>query len=132
MDATTTSPAPTSPSGSTGPAPYRLRWVVASVVLAANLMDVLDSTIVNVAGPSVHRDLGGSADTLQWLSAGYTLAFAVLPHCRRPAGRHPRPPQALFLVGSAGFTLLLRSVRRRADHRSPDRTSGRCRAPSAR
>ncbi|HEY5010740.1 MAG TPA: MFS transporter, partial [Acidimicrobiales bacterium] len=58
--------------------PYRLRWVVAGVVLAANLMDLLDATIVNVAGPSIHRNLGGGPSTLQWLSAGYTLAFAVL------------------------------------------------------
>ena len=58
--------------------PYRLRWVVAAVVLAANVMDLLDATIVNVAGPSIHRDLGGGATTLQWLSAAYTLAFAVL------------------------------------------------------
>jgi len=58
--------------------PYRLRWVVAAVVLASAVMDLLDATIVNVAAPSIHRDLGGGASTIQWLSAGYTLAFAVL------------------------------------------------------
>jgi hypothetical protein len=69
MDPTSTT---TSPS-SIGRAPaYRLRWVVASVVLAANVMDLLDATIVNVAAPSVHRDLGGGASTIQWLSADYT------------------------------------------------------------
>lgn len=45
---------------------------------AANVMDLLDSTIVNIAAPSVHRDLGGGANTIRWLSAAYTLAFAVL------------------------------------------------------
>lgn len=45
--------------------PYRLRWVVAWVVLAVNLMDVLDATIVNVAAPAIHRDLGGGPNTIQ-------------------------------------------------------------------
>ena len=35
---------------------YSMRWIVAAVVLAANTMDLLDATIVNVAGPSIHRD----------------------------------------------------------------------------
>ena len=65
---------------------YRLRWVVAAVVLAAATMDLLDATIVNVAGPSIHRQLGGGASTLQWLSASYTLAFAVSVD-RRSAAR---------------------------------------------
>ena len=51
---------------------------MAAVVLAAAVMDVLDSSILNVAGPAVRADLGGGAGTLQWLSASYTLAFAVL------------------------------------------------------
>ncbi|HWC35451.1 MAG TPA: MFS transporter [Mycobacteriales bacterium] len=85
-------------------AAYRLRWVVAAVVLAANLMDVLDATIVNVAAPAIHRDLGGGADTIQWLSAGYTLAFAVLLIAGARLGDiYGR--RRLFLIGSAGFTL---------------------------
>jgi EmrB/QacA subfamily drug resistance transporter len=84
--------------------PYRLRWVVAGVVLAANLMDLLDATIVNIAGPSVHRDLGGGASTLQWLSAGYTLAFAVLLIAGARLG-DILGRRRVFLIGSAGFTL---------------------------
>jgi EmrB/QacA subfamily drug resistance transporter len=84
--------------------PYRLRWVVAAVVLSANVMDLLDATIVNVAGPSIHRDLGGGASTLQWLSAGYTLAFAVLLIAGARLG-DIFGRRRLFLVGSAGFTL---------------------------
>ena len=34
------------------------------------------TTIVNIAAPYVHRDLGGGANTVQWQSATYTLAFA--------------------------------------------------------
>jgi EmrB/QacA subfamily drug resistance transporter len=84
--------------------PYRLRWVVALVVLAGNLMDVLDSTILNVAGPSIRRDLGGGADTLQWLSASYTLAFAVLLIAGARLG-DILGRRRLFIIGSAGFTL---------------------------
>jgi EmrB/QacA subfamily drug resistance transporter len=85
-------------------APYRLRWLVAAVVLAANLMDVLDATIVNVAGPSIRRSLGGGADTIQWFSAGYTLAFAVLLIAGARLGDiYGR--RRLFIIGEAGFTL---------------------------
>jgi MFS family permease len=84
--------------------PYRLRWVVAAVVLAANVMDLLDATIVNIAGPSVHRELGGGAGTIQWLSAGYTLAFAVLLIAGARLG-DILGRRRLFLAGSAGFTL---------------------------
>src|ERR1700744_6331806 len=91
------------PVGGSAAMPYRLRWLVAIVVLGANLMDVLDATIVNIAGPSIHRDLGGGADTIQWLSAGYTLAFAVLLIAGARLG-DILGRRRLFLVGSAGFT----------------------------
>ena len=74
------------------------------MVLAANTMDLLDATIVNVAGPSIHRDLGGGASTIQWLSAGYTLAFAVLLIAGARLG-DIFGRRRLFLLGSAGFTL---------------------------
>ena len=80
--------------------PYRLRWVVAAVVLAANVMDLLDSTIINVAAPSVHHSLGGGATTIQWLSAGYTLAFAVLLIAGARLG-DILGRRRLFLIGSA-------------------------------
>ena len=53
-------------------------WVVLVLICLAQFMVILDATIVNVALPSIHRSLGGGATTIQWLSAGYTLAFAVL------------------------------------------------------
>ena len=82
-----------------------LRWLVLAVVMAANMMDLMDATIVNVAGPSIHDALGGGASTLQWLSAGYTLAFAVfLITGARLGDMFGR--RRLFLIGSAGFTLM--------------------------
>jgi EmrB/QacA subfamily drug resistance transporter len=102
MDPTLTVAAPAAPA--TGRRPYRLRWVVAAVVLAANVMDLLDATIVNVAAPAIHHDLGGGAGTIQWLSAGYTLAFAVLLIAGARLG-DIFGRRRLFLLGSAGFTL---------------------------
>src|SRR6202451_2512582 len=100
-----TAPTLTSPPASAGNAPLsRLRWVVAAVVLASAMMDLLDATIVNIAAPSIHRDLGGGANTIQWLSAGYTLAFAVLLIAGARLG-DILGRRRLFLVGSAGFTL---------------------------
>jgi EmrB/QacA subfamily drug resistance transporter len=48
-----------------------------AVVIAALLMDLLDSTIAQTAAPAIRRDLGGSFATLEWISAGYTLAMSV-------------------------------------------------------
>jgi EmrB/QacA subfamily drug resistance transporter len=82
-----------------------LRWFVFAVVIAANIMDLMDATIVNVAGPSIRAALGGSAATLQWLPAGYTLAFAVfLITGARLGDMFGR--RRLFLIGSAGFTMM--------------------------
>ncbi|MDL4776947.1 MULTISPECIES: MFS transporter [Thermomonosporaceae] len=46
------------------------------MLIAANLMDLLDVTIVNVALPTVQRDLGASPTQLEWVSAAYLLGFA--------------------------------------------------------
>ena len=107
---TITTPSPqtdltTAANTSAAEEPYRWRWLVAAVVLIANVMDILDSTIVNIAGPSIRRDLGGGPATLQWLSAGYTLAFAIfLVTGARLGDMFGR--RRLFLIGSAGFTLM--------------------------
>jgi EmrB/QacA subfamily drug resistance transporter len=87
------------------PARNPVRWFVFAVVIAANVMDLIDATIVNVAGPSIRAALGGSASTLQWLPAGYTLAFAVfLITGARLGDMFGR--RRLFLIGSAGFTVM--------------------------
>ena len=98
---------PATPPGAATPRTARnpLRWFVFAVVIAANIMDLTDATIVNVAGPSIRHALGGSASSLQWLPAGYTLAFAVfLITGARLGDRLGR--RRLFLIGSAGFTVM--------------------------
>jgi EmrB/QacA subfamily drug resistance transporter len=80
------------------------RWRVLAVVLLAEIMDLLDSTVMNVAAPSVRAGLGGGEATLQWLSAGYTLAFGVLLVVGGRLGdRWGR--RRLFVLGAIGFTV---------------------------
>jgi EmrB/QacA subfamily drug resistance transporter len=83
---------------------FRLRWLVLAVVMTANVMDAMDSTIATIAGPSVRRDLGCGASSLQWISAGYTLAFAVLLIAGARLG-DILGRRRVFLVGLAGFTI---------------------------
>ena len=58
--------------------PYRLRWAALVALLTAEAMNLLDSTIVQVAAPVIHRDLAGPDSDVQWFGAAYTLPFAVL------------------------------------------------------
>jgi EmrB/QacA subfamily drug resistance transporter len=84
--------------------PYRWRWAALFVILAAEVMDLLDAVVTNIAGPSMRADLGGGASTLQWLAAAYTLSMAVgLVTGGRLGDIHGR--RRMFLVGAAGFTL---------------------------
>jgi EmrB/QacA subfamily drug resistance transporter len=80
------------------------RWLILGIVLAAEIMDLLDSTIVNVAGPSLKEKLGASPSALQWVIGGYTLTLgAGLVLGGRLADRYSR--RNIFLIGLAGFTL---------------------------
>ncbi|KUM76603.1 MFS transporter [Streptomyces griseorubiginosus] len=87
-----------------GAQPYPRRWAAAAVMMIAALMDLLDVTIVNVAIPSVGRDLQASQSDLQWLVSAYLLGFAatliVSGHLGDRFGR-----RGLFLAGVAGFGL---------------------------
>jgi MFS family permease len=53
------------------------RWHALSVSLVAAFMTLLDVSIVNVALPSIERDLGASATSVQWVVSGYALAFGL-------------------------------------------------------
>jgi len=58
--------------------PSSRRWWTLSVVALAQLMVVLDSTVVNIALPSAQADLGFSNGDRQWIVTAYSLAFASL------------------------------------------------------
>ena len=55
----------------------RTGWTLA-LVSAALFMVTLDNLVVTTALPSIHRDLGGGIDSLEWTVNAYTLSFAVL------------------------------------------------------
>ncbi|WP_433336113.1 MFS transporter [Spirillospora sp. CA-294931] len=83
--------------------PFRWRWVALLVILAGEIMDMLDALITNIAAPSIRADIGGSATTIQWLAAGYTLAMAIgLMTGGRLGDLYGR--RRVFLIGAAGFT----------------------------
>src|SRR6187551_2720309 len=54
------------------------RWLVLAVIGIAQLMVILDATIVNIALPSAQQDLGFGDDSRQWIVTAYTLAFGSL------------------------------------------------------
>ncbi|MET9670094.1 MFS transporter [Streptomyces sp. NPDC006475] len=82
----------------------RRRWIALAIVMTAAFMDLVDVTIVNIAIPSIERDLGASFGAIQWITAGYALAFAAgLITGGRLGDIYGR--KRLFLIGITGFTL---------------------------
>ena len=57
---------------------HRRRWATLAVLCVSLLVIVIDNTIVNVALPTLVRDLGTSISDLQWVVDAYTLVFAGL------------------------------------------------------
>ena len=53
----------------------RTRWLALLVLCLGDLMIVLDTTIVNVALPSIRADLGFTQDSLAWVVNAYLLTF---------------------------------------------------------
>ena len=86
------------------PSPYPRRWAAAAVMIVAALMDLIDVTIVNVALPTVARDLRASSTQLEWVVSAYALGFtAVLIIAGRLGDLWGR--KRLFLVGVGLFGL---------------------------
>ncbi|MFJ1974494.1 MFS transporter [Streptomyces sp. NPDC087903] len=82
----------------------RRRWFALAIVMTAAFMDLVDVTIVNIAIPSIQQDAGASFSQIQWITAGYALAFAAgLITGGRLGDIHGR--KRLFLVGIGGFTI---------------------------
>lgn len=82
----------------------KFRWLAVVVLLVASFMDLLDTTIVNVALPSIQKDLDASSSQLVWIVSGYVLSFAVLLITGGRLGdRYGR--KTIFNIGVFGFTL---------------------------
>ncbi|HVT22691.1 MAG TPA: DHA2 family efflux MFS transporter permease subunit [Mycobacteriales bacterium] len=82
----------------------RRRWVAFWILCLGELMVVLDSTVVNVALPSIRRDLGFSEESLAWVVNGYLLTFGG---CLLLGGRlgDLYGKRRVFVIGITGFTL---------------------------
>jgi len=79
-----------------------------------------DSTIVNVAAPSIQRDLTMSTSALEWIAAAYTLSIAVgLLTGGRLGDMFGR--RRMMLIGLSGFVLASAAVRVRVVARIADR-----------
>jgi EmrB/QacA subfamily drug resistance transporter len=55
--------------------PYK--WIVASVFVCAAFMDIMDTTIVNVALPTLSREFHASTASIEWVVIGYLLSLAI-------------------------------------------------------
>lgn len=94
-------PAPASTAG----APTlssRARTIALICLLAASFMELMDATVVNVALRTMSEDIGASASALQWIVAGYPLAYAIgLILGARLGDRFGR--RRIFVLGLAAF-----------------------------
>lgn len=82
----------------------RKSWFALAVLLSGAFMALLDTTIVNVAIPTIRADLNASEATLSWIISGYALAFGLM---LIPAGRvGDRFGQKwIFITGLTIFTI---------------------------
>src|SRR3984893_14643314 len=79
-------------------------WAVVAVVVAADIMDLLDATMTNIAAPVIEKELGGGHALISWLGASYALALGVLLVLGGRLG-DKYGQRRIFLTGIAGFTL---------------------------
>src|SRR5687767_377770 len=78
-------------------------WAIVALLCAAQFMLILDITVVNVALPAIHADVGIALGDLQWVVTAYTLAFGGLVLLGgRAADLFGR--RRVFLAGLAVFT----------------------------
>ena len=84
--------------------PGMREWRILAVVLVGSFMAVLDTTIVNVALPSIAQGIKASSDALEWVVSGYALTFGL---ALVPSGRlgDRIGYKQMFLVGLTVFTL---------------------------
>src|ERR1700741_1374832 len=76
------SPKPARSTGHSGPAstwkPKANPWLIASIVSLAAFMEVLDTSIANVALPHIAGNLGASSDESTWVLTSYLVSNAII------------------------------------------------------
>jgi EmrB/QacA subfamily drug resistance transporter len=82
----------------------RRRTLALVAVALAFVMDLLDTTIINVAIPSIGQTIGAGKAALEWIIAGYAMAFAVLLIVGGRLG-DSYGYRRMFLIGITLFTL---------------------------
>jgi EmrB/QacA subfamily drug resistance transporter len=82
----------------------RMRTIALIIVALAFVMDLLDGTIVNIAIPSIQANLSTTYAAIQWIIAGYSLAFALLLVTGGRMG-DVFGYKKLFMIGIGGFTI---------------------------
>jgi EmrB/QacA subfamily drug resistance transporter len=82
----------------------RKRWTAFWILCLGELMVVLDTTVVNVALPSIRKDLGFSEDSLAWVVNGYMLTFGGFLLLGGRLG-DLYGQRRVFVAGITGFTL---------------------------
>jgi EmrB/QacA subfamily drug resistance transporter len=81
-----------------------LLWAILGLVILADALDVIDSTITNIAAPTIAHDLGGGITLIKWLGPAYMLAMGVLLVIGGRLG-DKFGQRKLFMIGMGGFTL---------------------------
>jgi EmrB/QacA subfamily drug resistance transporter len=85
-------------------APDTRKWFTLAAVSFGLFMIMLDNTVVNVALPSIERDLHATLSELQWIVAGYALTFAALMLVGgKMADAYGR--RRIFVIGIGVFTI---------------------------
>ena len=80
----------------------RRRWLILAVIATAQLMVVLDGTVVNIALPSAQTALRFTNADRQWIITGYALAFGSLLLLGGKLG-DLFGRKTTFVIGLAGF-----------------------------
>src|SRR5262245_65351944 len=57
---------------------YQHRWIIAITVTLASVLEILDTSIVNVAIPHMMGTLGATLDQITWVSTGYIVANVIV------------------------------------------------------
>src|SRR3954453_22999285 len=90
------------PSGAADMDPRR--WITLAIMLIAVLIAGIDSTILNVAIPTILRDFDTTLPSLQWVITGYSLTFAALLIISGRLG-DIFGARRMFIIGAALFAV---------------------------
>ncbi|MDP9868077.1 MULTISPECIES: MFS transporter [Streptosporangium] len=88
----------------TGAPSTRRMWAILGLVLLADALDMIDSTVTNVAAPTITAELHGGEGLIKWLGSAYMLAMGVLLVVGGRLG-DKYGQRTMFLTGMAGFTI---------------------------